>query len=61
MLSDIMTTAAFVMGPEKGLSLMESIDGVTGCIVSTDHTVYAVPGFDGRIEKLSDGYHMIRQ
>ena len=61
MLSDILTTAAFVMGPEKGLSLMESIDGVTGCIVSTDHTVYAVPGFDGRIEKLSDGYHMIRQ
>ena len=56
LISDILSTAVFVLGKDKGLELMQKIDGVSGEITTTDNQVYTTPGFDERIEELNTSY-----
>lgn len=42
--ADALSTAAFVLGPERGLAFLES-EGVDGLIVTEDLEVVATPGF----------------
>lgn len=56
MLSDILSTAVFVLGQEKGMELIQKLDGVSCEITTTDYKVYTTSGFDERIEDLNQDY-----
>lgn len=49
-LADGLATAVFILGPEKGLKLMEEWDGVEGLIVDPDGKVLQTSGLNGRLE-----------
>lgn len=50
MLSDLLTTAVFVLGPEKGQAFMEQLpEGVTGMIVDQQKKLHPVRGFEGQL------------
>jgi len=46
---DALSTAVFVLGPEKGMALIEKLDGVEGVIVGEDGSVRVSSGFEGKI------------
>jgi thiamine biosynthesis lipoprotein len=46
-LADALSTAVFVMGPESGLKMIESLEGVEGVIVAADGTLYQSSGMKG--------------
>jgi thiamine biosynthesis lipoprotein len=48
-IADGLDTGIFVMGPEKGMELIESLDGVEGVIVGEDGEVYISSGLKGRL------------
>jgi len=48
-IADALSTAVFVMGPQKGLALIESLDDVEGVIVGSDGFIHNSTGFRGRI------------
>ncbi len=41
---DALSTSVFVLGVDKGLKLVESMDGVEAVIITSDKKVYATPG-----------------
>lgn len=46
---DALSTAVFVLGPEKGMALIEKLEGVEGVIVGEDGVVRVSSGFEGKI------------
>jgi thiamine biosynthesis lipoprotein len=44
--ADALSTTAFVMGPEKGLALLEKLDGVEGLIVTKAQETLTTSGFN---------------
>jgi thiamine biosynthesis lipoprotein len=42
--ADALSTAVFVLGPEKGMALIEKMEGVEGMIVDTSGNVHVSPG-----------------
>ena len=52
MLSDILTTTVFALGPEKGLKLVESLPNVSCEITTADYKVYTSEGFKDKIANL---------
>lgn len=51
---DILGTAIFILGPEKGLRLLQQFPGNDAIIITTDGKVIMTPGLEGKIE-LSSG------
>ncbi|MBI5598621.1 MAG: FAD:protein FMN transferase [Deltaproteobacteria bacterium] len=51
-LADALSTAVFVMGPEKGMELIEKLDGVEGVIIDAKGEVRASSGLKGRFKTL---------
>ena len=47
--ADALATAVFVMGPNRGLRLIEAMEGVEGLIVSADGEIIVSEGLKGRI------------
>lgn len=47
--ADALSTAVFVLGPEKGMKIIEGLDGVEGVIVGEDGKVHLSSGFEGKI------------
>jgi thiamine biosynthesis lipoprotein len=43
--ADALSTAAFVLGPAKGLDLLEGLEGVEGLIVTKDGDALRTRGF----------------
>lgn len=43
--ADALATAVFVLGPDAGMGLVESIQGVEASIIATDGSVHDSPGF----------------
>jgi thiamine biosynthesis lipoprotein len=48
--ADAMATAVFVLGPQKGMALLERTDGVEGLIIDADGEADASSGLQGVIE-----------
>jgi thiamine biosynthesis lipoprotein len=48
-LADYLSTAVFVLGPEKGLELVAGYPGAEALIVAPDMTIFTSPGFNGEI------------
>ena len=49
-LADGLDTGIFVMGPERGMALIERLPGVEGVIVGADGTVSVSSGLQGRLQ-----------
>ncbi|OGP17968.1 MAG: hypothetical protein A2V21_307090 [Deltaproteobacteria bacterium GWC2_55_46] len=47
--ADALSTAVFVMGPEKGMELIERLDGVEGVIIDENGVARTSSGFTGKI------------
>ncbi len=52
-LSDALSTAAFVLGPEKGIALVRSVPGAEAVIVDREGRVHVTPGLAGKVEGLA--------
>ena len=55
--ADALATASFVMGPEKGLALLEAWEGAEGVLITDDGTILTTSGIGGegvRFTKSSD-------
>ena len=52
-LADGLDTGIFVMGPDKGLALIESLNGVEGIIVGIDGSVLISSGLKGRLRSIN--------
>jgi thiamine biosynthesis lipoprotein len=52
MIGDLLTTTVFVSGVDKGLKLMETLNGMDCAITTTDNKVYATSGMKKRIVDL---------
>ena len=48
-LADALSTSVFVLGPKKGMELIEGLDGVEGLIVGADGKITESTGFKGKI------------
>jgi len=55
-LADGLSTAVFVLGVEKGLALVNAMDGVDALIVTADKKVYATDGIKDAVEIVSGEY-----
>jgi thiamine biosynthesis lipoprotein len=49
MLADALSTGVFVLGPEKGMALVERLSGVEGVIVTSRNNVLVSSGLAGRL------------
>lgn len=49
LLADALSTGVFVMGPEKGMALIERLEGVEGVIVTDKNAVLVSSGLQGRL------------
>ncbi|MDR3595311.1 FAD:protein FMN transferase [Clostridium sp.] len=56
MLADILTTAVFALGPEKGIKLINSLPQVSGEITTSDYKIYTSQGFKDRITDLNKDF-----
>lgn len=50
--ADALSTAAFVLGVEKGMALLESLPGVDGVFIDDELKVYVTSGLVDRFERL---------
>ena len=58
MLSDMLTTVVFIMGPEKGISFIQQMDGVDGEITMEDGTIYETPEFMDHFSDMNEDFHL---
>lgn len=47
--ADALSTAVYILGKEKGLSLIESLSGVEAIIITDDHKIHTTSGIDGNL------------
>lgn len=59
MLADILTKVTFVLGIDKGLDIINDIDGVECLAITTDNEIYKSAGWTLEVEILSDDLKMI--
>ncbi|MCK4648364.1 FAD:protein FMN transferase [bacterium] len=48
--TDILATAVFILGPEKGMELIESLNDVEGLIINAQGKVFLSPGPKGKLQ-----------
>ena len=57
MLSDLLTTAVFVLGPEKGQQFMEQLPaGITGMIIDQQQQLHPVRGFADQLTERNEEF-----
>jgi thiamine biosynthesis lipoprotein len=54
LLADVVDDSVFILGPENGLKLVESLDGVGAVIVDADNKVFVSKRLQGEVELLHD-------
>lgn len=58
MLSDILTTVVFVLGPQKGLEFINGIPGIECEITGTDGAIYMTQGFKQHFSDMNTDFHL---
>lgn len=48
--ADALSTAVFILGPEEGMALLESLEGVEGILITPDLAVLLSRGLEGIVE-----------
>jgi thiamine biosynthesis lipoprotein len=56
MVADLLTTTAFVLGPEKAIKLADSLSDVSLEITTVDKKIYTSSGFKDRITSLNNDF-----
>ncbi len=56
MLSDLLTTTVFALGPEKGLKLINNLQGISCEITTSDYKVYTSDDFKDKIIDLNEEF-----
>lgn len=59
MLADILTKVTFVSGTEKGLRIIDSLEGAECLAITTDNKVYKSSGWSLGVEDISSDFTMI--
>jgi thiamine biosynthesis lipoprotein len=59
-IADGLSTGVFVLGPKKGITLLESL-GLNGIIVDIDKNVYLTKSLKGQVSLLHKGYSIAEQ
>ncbi|ULQ58583.1 FAD:protein FMN transferase [Brucepastera parasyntrophica] len=54
--ADALSTAAFVLGPEKGFHLIESLSGAEAVFINRDREIRITPGLSGTIQMLDSSF-----
>lgn len=54
MTADALSTGIFILGPEKGLALADSIEGVGAVIVDRDNRVHVSKRLSGKLQRVGD-------
>lgn len=47
--ADALSTAVYILGKEKGLSLIESLSGVEAILITDDHKIHTTSGIDSNL------------
>ncbi len=58
---DIYSTAIFVMGLDKGLAFIESLDSIEGALITKDNDVYVSSGLSERFEMMNESFHWVNE
>ncbi|GFP74445.1 FAD:protein FMN transferase [Clostridium fungisolvens] len=58
MLADILTKVTFVSGVDKGMKIIDSIEGISCMAVTTDFKIYKSSKWDTKIEELSPDFKL---
>lgn len=56
MLADLLTKIVFVLGPEKGMKILETLPDVECMAATSDYKVYTTPGMKDKIQNLSSDF-----
>ena len=57
--ADALSTACFVLGLEKGMNLLESLDGFEGIFITDDKIVYTTQGLQGEVAIVSPAFTLV--
>lgn len=57
MLTDILSTTVFILGQEKGVKLIEGLQGASCEVTTSDYNVYTSEGFKGRVTDLNTEFN----
>ena len=57
--ADALSTAAYAMGIERGVELIESLDGVEAAFVTKESGVYMTSGMPSRFEVTNESFHLV--
>jgi thiamine biosynthesis lipoprotein len=60
MLSDMMTTVIFVLGPQQGMALIEQMPDVECEITGTDGTIYMTDSFQNHFSDMNSDFHTMK-
>lgn len=55
--ADVLSTAAFVLGVDRGLALLESLPDIEGILIDTDYRINITSGLGDSFELRSDSFH----
>ena len=56
MISDLLSTTVFILGPEKGIKFVENIPKVACEVTTSDYKIYTSSGLSNKIEKLNKDF-----
>lgn len=57
---DVLSTAVFVMGLEKGLLFLEELENIEGVMITKDKQVFATSGIVDKLEIMDNSYQLVR-
>lgn len=58
MTADALSTGIFLLGKERGLALLEELDGVEGILIASDRQVYVTSGLRSQLKSLARGFEL---
>lgn len=56
--ADALSTGVFILGKDKGLALLETLDNVEGILITRDHQIYTTSGLKGRLLSVAKGFEL---
>lgn len=56
--ADALSTSIFILGPAKGLELLEEIDGVEAMLITKDLGIILSSGIEGEVDILNDDFQL---
>jgi thiamine biosynthesis lipoprotein len=58
MTADALSTGVFLLGLDRGLALLEELDGIEGLLITDDRQVYVTSGLRPQLKTLAEGFEL---